>query len=392
MTRGRQGTGVQTRTSDYRVRFTWNGVRYEIPIDLKPSVPTTKHLERLMVDVRRAIAQGDFSFERFFPASDQAKAARISPPAIKQETFGDRADTWKRTRGAPLSKWQQKKDTLYVKFWKEKIGADTVMVRILPSELEAIVAEHAWPSAKHRNNLLTSLRGICELWVKDDRRNRVSPAADIVNGKVQKAGPDPFDMSEAELIINAMQERYGVAIAAYYEFAFFSGLRPEEQIALQWPKIDGRHHQVRVDVARTAREEKPIKNYELRDVDLNQRAWAALERMRPLTQLKPHGHVFENPRTGKPWASEADQRDLYWTPTLAKLRLRHRRAYQTRATCATMYLMMGKEPGWIAQQLGHSERVFWEAYAKTIKLLRRKDEMKDFEAKLAALKERERAA
>jgi integrase len=183
-----------------------------------------------------------------------------------------------------------------------------------------------------------------------------------------------------------MAEAYDPRIGAYFEAAFFSGLRPEEEIALRWTKIDDATRTGVIDVARTAFADKVTKNYELRTVHFNPRAWAAIQRMRSFTYLKPHGHVFENPRTDEPWASEADQRDLYWTPTLKRLRIRHRTPYKARATCATMYLMMGKEPGWIAAELGHSERVFWEAYAETIRQVRHGDEHVDFEAQLAKLK------
>jgi hypothetical protein len=158
--RGRPGNGIQVRANDYRCRFTWNGVRYEIPVDLKPSIPHTKHLEGVMRKVRASIETGEFAFAKYFPESDEAKAEKLAAGGPAREpTFGDAADTWKRTRGAPLSAWQQKKDTNYIKFWKDKIGAGRVMRTILPSEIEAIVAEHPWPSAKHRNNLLTPCAG-----------------------------------------------------------------------------------------------------------------------------------------------------------------------------------------------------------------------------------------
>jgi integrase len=84
------------------------------------------------------------------------------------------------------------------------------------------------------------------------------------------------------------------------------------------------------------------------------------------TALKKHGCVFENPRTGEPWASEADQRDLYLVPTLKRLRMRHKRAYDTRATCATIMLMGSMDPAYCAGQLGHSVAVFFAKYAKWI--------------------------
>lgn len=383
MGRGRKGSGVEPRDSGYRIRFTWNGERYAVTLDLTPSAAHAKHAARVARDVKRAIDEGTFSFARFFPDSKHAKIA-----APKRETWGQRCDAWLATRKGPeLAKSTKGKDVQYARFWKKLFGAATPMESMTPTKVEGEVASYEWPSAKHRNNLLVALRGICDLWVKDDRRNRVSPAGDIVNATVTWPDPDPFEAREAVAIVDSMTERYDARIPAYYEFAFFAGMRPEEQIALRWTKIDDATRTARVDVARTAGAEKDTKNHVARTVHLNPRAWAALERMRAATFMKEHGHVFENPRTGKPWASEADQRDLYWTPTLKKLRMRHRRAYETRSTCATMYLMMGRKPGWIAKELGHSERVFWQHYARWIERADRARELETFDDDFAALTE-----
>lgn len=374
MGRGRKGLGVQIRTTDYRIRFTWHGKEYAEPYALKPSAAHTAHVRRVARDLKAEIEAGTFDEHRFahyFP--DSKHAAR----GAEDDTFATAAAAWRATRTEPeFSAWTRKKDELYVRFWTEKIGAGTLMRSMKPSAVEAIVAAHAWPSAKHRNNLLTALRGIFALWVRDDPARRTDPTLAIKNATVQRALPDPFDLEEVEAIIAYMAKHYSPQVAAYYEFAFFTGMRPEEQIALRWPMIDARQRTARVKVARTAHAgDKVLKNHTARDVDLNSRAWAALERMRAFTALKvpddPEDrakgpHVFENPRTGKPWASEADQRDLYWTPTLRHLRMRHRVAYQTRATRATMMLMAGMNPKRCAKQLGHSVRVFWETYADWI--------------------------
>jgi integrase len=46
--------------------------------------------------------------------------------------------------------------------------------------------------------------------------------------------------------------------------------------------------------------------------------------------------------------------------------VRHREAYQTRHTYATMLLMAGANPAWAAKQLGHSVQVFLKVYSKWI--------------------------
>lgn len=377
MPRGRKGTGVETRENDYRIRFTYLGKRYAEPVPLKPSIAHTKHVTRLADDVKRAIDAGTFTFAKFFPDSPHAIATSTAPEVT---TFGGYADLWIRTRGTQAA-WTRKKDKLYVKFWKKKIGAATDVREIRHSEVAAIVGSHPWPSAKHRNNLLIGLRGPLNLAVAD-KLIPSSPADGIVNGKVQLGQPDPFTLEEVELILGDMHARYDERVWTYYEIEFFSGMRPEEAIVAGWTKWDAPSRILRIDQAKSGGAVKEVKNYEARDHECNSRAAAAIERMRKWTQLKDHGCILENPRTGKPWASEADQRDLYWTPTLKRLQLRHRVAYQTRSTYVTMNLMAGANPAWVAKQAGHSLRVFYQSYAKWINAADRGRELAKLEAEL----------
>ena len=123
-----------------------------------------------------------------------------------------------------------------------------------------------------------------------------------------------------------MAAHYDRRIAAYFAFAFYSGMRPEEIIALQWGDIDWESGTVRVQRVRTFRggESDRTKTYAERDVDLVPRAISALEAMKPYTFMKRdergrQSDIFENPVTGSHWHDERSQRDHYWHPTLKRL-------------------------------------------------------------------------
>lgn len=77
--------------------------------------------------------------------------------------------------------------------------------------------------------------------------------------------------------------------------------------------------------------------------------------------------IFENPSSRLPWPDVQDQRKLYFHPTLLRLGLRKRDAYQTRHTFATLALMAGVNPAYIARQLGHANTaMLFKHYSKWI--------------------------
>jgi integrase len=95
----------------------------------------------------------------------------------------------------------------------------------------------------------------------------------------------------------------------------------------------------------------------------------ALLRQKTHTFAKgPDACVFENPVTQKAWSDDQRQRINYFAPTLHRLGIRGRDAYQCRHTFATMLLMAGIKAAYIATQLGHSTPAMVERrYARWVK-------------------------
>jgi integrase len=138
----------------------------------------------------------------------------------------------------------------------------------------------------------------------------------------------------------------------YFEFAFFSGLRTSELVSLEWGDIDQRSGIARVQRARVLGNNKTTKTAKARSVELTQRALVALDRQCAYTH-RAQDTVFQDPITSRPYVNDKPPR-LQWNAALKALGIRHRTAYQTRHTFATLALMAGANPMWVARQLGHS--------------------------------------
>jgi len=90
-----------------------------------------------------------------------------------------------------------------------------------------------------------------------------------------------------------------------------------------------------------------------REVKLLPPALAVLRLQKALTFLKS-AEVFQN-RTSDRWTGDQVIRDRMWTPALKRAKVRYRKPYQTRHTYASMMLMAGENPLWVAKQMGHTD-------------------------------------
>lgn len=360
---GRRGTGVELREKSIRVGFVWNGEWVRETLQLPPTPKNEIYAAKMVALINRRIEAGTFDYSEFFPNSKRA------PKTERNQTFGDMCDTWLKTKGQLATKTlDQYRNALEV--WKRLLGADKPVAKLTHATVAAEVGNYPWKSAKLLNNYLICLRGVFALAGRELKVD--NPMEGIENSKHQAVPPDPLSAQEMELILADLKVKYDPRVWAYYEFAFMTGMRPEEIIALAWDDIDWNHGTIRVERAKTAGEVKPLKTYQTRDVDLVERAMRALWAMKPFTLMKRTDDgqpvpIFENPVTSRAWHDERSQRDHYWKPALRRQGIRARRSYQTRHTYATNALLAGVNPSYVARQMGHkSAKMLFTVYAKWI--------------------------
>lgn len=368
------GSGIEIRPNSIRMKFILNGVTVKPTFTLNgaPLDPTLarnrKHAEAMAIKIRQRVAAGNFKWADFFPDSPQAKAEAVVPL-----TFGQAAAVWVKSKGdiCPAT-WDQYNNG--VKLWGRIIGNDANIDELTYQRLAALIGEHKWASPKSKKNYLIPLRGVFDFHYAGQRA-AANPMAGIRNPKnAVKKQPDPLTPQERTLILADMDKHYDPRIVAYFKFAFFTGMRPQEMIALQWGDVDLVSNTVRIRRVRTFRgsEREGSKTHAERDVDLMPGALQALKMMERYTLLKRDDDgesvdIFENPVTGLPFHDERSQREHYWYPCLARLRMRKRRPYCTRHTYASTALGAGVAPGYIAHQMGHANtKMLHEVYARWI--------------------------
>lgn len=356
MGRGRRGSGVEPLKECIRVRFTYARQRCYETLDLLPTQANIKAAERLMAKVRQEIALGTFDREATFRKNE--------PPV--PHGFTTYSEGWLRTAIVAKSTLRSYREALRT-VWQPAFGERDIAT-IKKSEIKAIIAERIKIcTAKTVNNNLIPIRQVYEAAIDDEILDK-SPLANIRNLKHQGPLPDPFDPEEMEIILAGLAARHDERVWCWFAFAFFTGVRPSEQIAVRWSDVDWRLKTIRIQRALVRSEIKGTKTNSIRDIDLNERALGVLQRMKAHSFMRGiESPIFINPITNEPWADEKRQREVFFMPTLRAIGIRMRPPYQTRHTFATIALMGGVNPSYIARQLGHtSTAMLYKHYAKWI--------------------------
>lgn len=336
-----------------RIIFSYRGVQCRETLKLEPTKANLKYAERLRGEIVNAIALGTFNYADYFPGS---KRAKLFGHAIIKATTGELLQDYmtvaEKTLEASTYNGYRKvcEAHLYPVFGKIPIRElSPIIIRNWVTELNLTV--------KTVRNILTPLRNMLDQALNDAviERNPLDKLvlSKLINKKTSQSNweVDPFDQEEIRAILN---EATGQA-RNLFQFAFFTGLRTSELIALEWKDIDWRKGLVRVSRAVVLKQEKATKTKSgIRDVLLLPPALEALKNQKTFTYLEGK-RVFYNPRTNTPWETDGQIRKTSWTHILRKAGVRYRNPYQTRHTYASMMLSAGENPLWVATQMGHKD-------------------------------------
>ncbi|MDP3668090.1 MAG: tyrosine-type recombinase/integrase [Telluria sp.] len=352
------------------MRFTWNGERRCETLRLPQSqkgIAAAASLRAQVASLAKIGVLDDSKYIELFPNSSYISASAVP-------TFGEYAQLWLDSREIVEGTRKNYKGTLNI-YWMP-VFALTPVDQIQSTDVRRAAAAIEWTSSGVKRNALIKLGTVLKAAMHDGLIKR-NPLDSIERPRQVRKQVDPFTVDEAEQIIGHLyaNDHWPTRIyAAYFEFAFYTGMRPAEIMALRLDEVDtkGRQtHVCRVVADRAIHERTKTKRS--RHVLLNERALHALteagklaaEKTKGQSQFKGSPYVFP-PARGSEFIQESSVTDKHFKQALRDLGIRNRPQYNCRHTYATMCLMAGMNPAFIAGQLGHSVQMLLSTYARWI--------------------------
>jgi integrase len=352
---GRDGRGVRaiSKTS-IEITFTYRGERCRERLKLEPTTANLKAAARHKAAIEDSIVKGTFDYAVTFP--DSSRAASFVQHVGRVVMVEAYLDDWLKQQKPLL------KASTYIDYTRTVIGHLTPAFGSLSLASLTRAKIREWCAElecgnKRIANLLSPLRIALQQATEDEliqsnplygwtyrRKAAVKEHDDI----------DPFSPDEQAAILSAMTG----GGQNFTRFAFWTGLRTSELVALEWGDIDWLRYEMRITRAETEASDEPETTKTkagTRTVKLLAPAIDALVAQKSVSFLHQSGRVWLNPRTNEPWTGDQAIRKTLWTHALKRAGVRYRRPYQTRHTYASMMLSAGESPMWVASQMGHTD-------------------------------------
>ena len=380
---------VRPETGTLYLDFRYRGTRCREQTALQDTPANRKAVEALAARIKRAQANGTFSYGEFFP--DSPKASALGAPNPKRPTAGAAvSDPVQTTPLAPTFSefaelWFLETEPRWRKQYREQMRATldrivlpyfgaTNLAKVDRAMLLAFQAETAKRkgrggqslSAKRINKLMALVKTILNEGC--DRFDLTSPARALKRLKQKRSEVHPFTLEEVNRLIAGVREDY----RSYLTVRLLTGLRTGEADGLQWQDIDFDRDQLHVQ--RTFS----------RDGDGDTKTESS-KRVVPLVpQVKEALLVQQTLKIdGRPWVFHSaagnpidvvNFTNRVWYPLLRYLGLKLRQPYQMRHTAATLMLASGENPEWVAKVLGHTTtEMLFRVYSRFVPNLTRND-------------------
>lgn len=354
-----EGVTIRTYKSGrqaIQISFTYKGHHCRETLKNRPATKThLRYAAELVMRIRSELATGDFEYLKYFPNSKCAKKLLGPGPSmticeLMDEFILAHQDAWEPSAlKAVVSMTKTRIKPGIGKLLVADLTTTQVTAWLLSSEMRGL-------SLKYVRNIMSPLRlalyyGVHKGYCKE---NPTAPSVLNVKLLVPKehwgrgSFADPFDKDEIARILGACSKP---AFHNFVQFAFATGLRTGELIALKWAHIDIPGRRIHVQRAIVEDYEKGTKTLAgKRTVELNDEALAALKEQALISTGR--SRVFLHPTTELPFKNAA-QIYCLWTDVVSEAGVRFRCPRQTRHSFASAHITAGCNLFWLAKQLGH---------------------------------------
>lgn len=373
-------SSVRSHNGSLFFDFRFRGTRCREYTSLKDTSTNRARMQKVLDKIEQEIATGTFQYTAFFPASKQAQKFSASSPLIAAPTktatplfkdfieiwFAESLPGWRRSHAATV------RSTIaghLTPFFGEQPVGDIQKADVLRFRAEVAQRKgrggNTTLSAKTINRMVQVLSQV--LGEAADRYSFVNPAERIKRLKLRRIDIHPFSLAETRQILETIRPDY----QPYMAVRFLTGMRTGEIHGLKWRHVDFERRQILVRETIVRGEVEYTKtDGSQREIAMSAPVFDALTEQRSRTGAMEY--VFCS-NTGTPLDND-NFTNRVWYPLIRHLGLQQRRPYQTRHTCATLWLAAGENPEWVARQLGHVDTtMLFRTYSRFIPNLTRRD-------------------
>lgn len=337
---------VREINDGYVIDFTINGKRYRESIPAPFNKTAYKRICDREANYKMAISMDDASFLEKWPNSKIMQKAFADSQDF---TVEDYANKWFVRH---QSEWSHTTEKGYRKKYLCYIQPNFGQIKLSTFKTSTYTEWAAKQTISGKS--LNEVRNILNLIFKEAFYDEVidkNPIERIKRHKQEHKEPEPFTKDEINKILKALSSPY----REFYQFAFYTGLRTGELLAIRWQDVDLSKNVAHIRVNITAGKEKePKTKGSIRKIGLHNEAIDALGQIRTSKYFNEY-RIFTDPRTGNSYMNADGLRKYVWQPALEKAKVKYRYPYQCRHTYASMMLTQGENPTWLANQMGHSD-------------------------------------
>ncbi|MCW3173930.1 site-specific integrase [Shewanella subflava] len=382
---------IRARSGKLFFDFTYQGIRCREQTLLIDNRQNRVKLNSILTTIEAEIRLNRFVFKNYFPSSSKCAAFLEYDLKVEQyisentapltthilsniPKFGEFADEWLAENKIQWKNSHYKNVVMIVYNYLLPVFGQARLDEITRAQIikfRAAIASPKRSNVKDKlsndwiNHVMTPLRGILNEAAM--RYEFPTPFINIKPLKIDKTPIEPFSLIEVQRFLANVRADF----RDYYIVRFFTAMRTAEIDGLKWQFVNFERKEILIqETLVDGNVETPKTSASYRCIQLSQPVVDALKRQYSITGN--NAYVFCN-ANGNPLEHRNVTKRI-WYPALIEMNLKRRRPYQTRHTCATLWLAAGENPEWIAKQMGHSTtKMLFEVYSRYVPNATRQD-------------------